>query len=59
MVSTKTSKDGVRFEVLTALLLMFYIFWDVTLSLDIWFLMFGRIIVPASSGVKQSKTTAL
>jgi hypothetical protein len=43
MVSAKTTKDGVRCEVLTAVLLMFHIFWDVTLSLDIWFLMFIRI----------------
>jgi hypothetical protein len=48
-----------RFEVLTAVLLMFHIFWDVTLLPDVWFLMFGRIVVPASSRVKQSKTTAL
>jgi hypothetical protein len=59
MVSAKTTKDGMRFEVLTAVLLMFHIFWDVTLSPDVWFLMFRTIVVPASSRVKQSKTTAL
>jgi len=59
MVSAKASKDGVRFEVLTAVLLMFHIFWDVTLSLAVWFLLFGRIIVPASSRVELSKTTVL
>ena len=31
------------------------VFWDVTLSLGEWFLMFWKIIVSSSSGVKQSK----
>ena len=45
-----------RFDIHTVALFGIQVFWDMTVSLGKWFLMFQRIMVPSSGRVKSSWT---
>jgi len=45
-----------RFDIHTVALFSIQVFWDMTVALGKWFLMFQRIMVPSSGRVKSSWT---